>query len=150
MKFSFVFSLIFKNRTYIPNTSILTENVFLVTLKVKYQNVHTVCSFSPVTKYLLIPRAWKISMTWKMWHFFTLFGSFWYLAIKVTNKKWFVQIEICGKSVGFWNISKNTKENTKENLSSPRNKQILLDRTKRTYCSWHLLQVLQRLGIKWV
>ena len=38
MRFSFVFSLMFKNRTFIPNTSILTKNVFLVTLKAKYQN----------------------------------------------------------------------------------------------------------------
>ena len=38
MRFSFVFSLIFKNRTFFPHTSILTKNVFLVTLKAKYQN----------------------------------------------------------------------------------------------------------------
>ena len=52
----------------------------------------TVCSFSPVKKYLIIPRAWKMFMTWNMWHFFTLFGSFWYLAFKVTNNKKFVKI----------------------------------------------------------
>ena len=38
MRFSFVFSHIFKNRTFIPNTSILTNFFFLVTLKAKYQN----------------------------------------------------------------------------------------------------------------
>ena len=38
MRFSFVFSLIFKNRTFFPNISILTKNVFLDTLKAKYQN----------------------------------------------------------------------------------------------------------------
>ena len=38
MRFSFVFSLIFKNRTFIPHATILTKNVFLVNLKAKYQN----------------------------------------------------------------------------------------------------------------
>ena len=38
MRISFVFSLIFKNRTFFPHSSILTKNVFLVTLKAKYQN----------------------------------------------------------------------------------------------------------------
>ena len=28
----------------------------------------------------------KNFMTWNVWHFFTLFGSFWYLAFKLTNK----------------------------------------------------------------
>ena len=74
-------------------------------------NSFDTCSFSPVKKHLLIPRAWKISMTWNMWHFFTLFGSFWYLSFKVTNNKKIVKIEVCGKNVGFWNTSENTKEN---------------------------------------
>ena len=38
MRFSFVFSLIFKNQNFFQNTSILTKNDFLVTLKAKYQN----------------------------------------------------------------------------------------------------------------
>ena len=40
MRFSFVFSPIRENWTISPHTSILTKNVVLVTLKVKYQNVH--------------------------------------------------------------------------------------------------------------
>ena len=36
---SFVFSPIFKNYTFFPHPSILTKNIFLVTLKAKYQNV---------------------------------------------------------------------------------------------------------------
>ena len=51
----------------------------------------TVCVLAGVNKYLLIPRAWKIAMTWNMWHFFTLFGSLWYLAFQVTNKNIFRQ-----------------------------------------------------------
>ena len=38
MRFSFEFSLIFQNRTFIPHSSILTKNDFLVTVKAKYQN----------------------------------------------------------------------------------------------------------------
>ena len=38
MKFLVVFFLIFENRTFVPHTSILTKNIILVTLKVKYQN----------------------------------------------------------------------------------------------------------------
>ena len=38
MRFSFAFSLIFKNRTFFPNTLILIKNAFLVTLKAKYKN----------------------------------------------------------------------------------------------------------------
>ena len=38
MRFSFVFALIFKNLTFLPYTSILTKNLFLVTLKAKYKN----------------------------------------------------------------------------------------------------------------
>ena len=59
---------------------------------------------------MLIPRALTISMTWNIWHFFTLFGSFWYLAFKVTQF-FLVEIEVCGKYVRFLNISENTKEN---------------------------------------
>ena len=47
--------------------------------------LYTVCFLKGVKKYLLTPRAWKISMTWKIWHFFTLFRSFWYLGFKVTE-----------------------------------------------------------------
>ena len=39
MRFSFVFSLIFKIRTFFPHTSIFTKNDFWVILKAKYQNV---------------------------------------------------------------------------------------------------------------
>ena len=53
----------------------------------------TVCSFSPVKKFLVIPRAWTISMTWNMWHFFTLFRSFWYLAFKLARYfTWWMEI----------------------------------------------------------
>ena len=44
-RFSFVFSLIFENRTYYPHTSILTTNYFLVILKAKYQNVPSILNF---------------------------------------------------------------------------------------------------------
>ena len=56
MRFSFVFSLIFKNRTFFPYTSILKKNVFLITLKAKYQNVPIIsefCHMSWVTGSLL-------------------------------------------------------------------------------------------------
>ena len=36
--FPFLFSLIFKNLTFFPHSSILTKKVLLVTLKAKYQN----------------------------------------------------------------------------------------------------------------
>ena len=37
---------------------------------------YTVCFLVCVKKCFLIPRAWKISMTWNIWHPFTLVGSF--------------------------------------------------------------------------
>ena len=38
MKFSFIFSTIFENRTFCTHTSICTKNVFLVILKSKYHS----------------------------------------------------------------------------------------------------------------
>ena len=66
--------------------------------------------YYPVKKYLLIPRAGTISITWNTWHFFTLFGSFLYVAFKVTQKTFFIKIEVCGINVRFLNISENTKD----------------------------------------
>ena len=54
-----------------------------------------------VKKYLLIPLAWNISMTWNIWHSFTLFGSFRYLPFKVAEKTFFVKIEVCDKMSAF-------------------------------------------------
>ena len=54
----------------------------------------TVCFLMGGKKFLLIPRAWKISMSWNMWHFFICFRQNW--GIK--------------KNVRFTNIIENTKE----------------------------------------
>ena len=56
MRFSLVFSLIFKNRTFFPYKSIWTKNICLITLKAKYQNVPIIsefCHMSRVTGSLL-------------------------------------------------------------------------------------------------
>ena len=39
------------------------------------------------------------------------FGTLCYLAFKITDKLFFVKIEVCGKNAQFSNISENTKEN---------------------------------------
>ena len=69
---------------------------------VYWKPIYTVCFLLGVKKYLPISRVWKIFMTWNMWHFFTLFGSFWYLAFKVTKNIFFVKIEVCGKTSDFY------------------------------------------------
>ena len=94
------------------NICISHYGTYVVLNKVTLQAVsilYYVCFLLGIKKYLLIPRVWKISRTGNMWHFFTLFGSFWYLAFKVTKKTFFVKIELCGKNVRFLNISENKK-----------------------------------------
>ena len=70
---------------------------------VYWKPIYTVCFLMGVKKYLPISRVWKIFMTWNMWHFFTLFGSFWYLAFKVTKKTFSSKLRYVEKFPNFKN-----------------------------------------------
>ena len=55
------FSHIFKNRTFSPNTSILTKNVFFIILKAKYQNVPIISNFWHLSYVIRSPLADVVS-----------------------------------------------------------------------------------------
>ena len=53
MRFSFLFSLILKDRTFYIHTSMLTKNVFLVTLKAKYQMSRPKWNFATIWAHIM-------------------------------------------------------------------------------------------------
>ena len=96
MRFSFVFSLIFKNQNYFQNTSILTKNVFLVTLKAKYQNHPNYAN----RKTLRIN--WKLIFNIHLTHIIK-YNSKWTPRSKVICSKWQV-INISVRKNIIWKI----------------------------------------------